>query len=407
MLDIHEMVLGHHAYAHTHQQHQLSCMQSGAQVHLPAARPQRTHVPRPALFASTLTHTPQVEEALRNLTFYGSLSGELISFEIHQIFFVIPSNLTLVSHMSSLHHTRLSLYQVHGNVKFFRESPVDNHLDDQYSKDVGFVDRNETIDTLYFLFEAFFDWLQHNDTVSSLRTAYASTDILPLEYLKSLDIRSDDGLIYFLDYGSLLGSFRNASIIAWDVNGDIGFMHRDLQQLPLEHEAAQWIFRQNPMYYEDASLSVYDSHNTVAARVIAKANGVFINVMPYSLIHKTDAVDDAYVYSTADFLEHEKWHRATDLFPINKTGGALKHLTGLQVPHNVEKWLLTYYDDLKAPSEHEADLGWNADYDYNAYGGWMGYDGNEADSIQALKGELQQQREEIEQLKQLILEQRK
>eukprot|EP01083_Nonionella_stella_P019941 55356_1 len=324
----------------------------------------------------------------------------IVMIEIHSIFFLMPANYTLVSHMEDLRHARVSLYQVHGNTKFFVESEIDNHLDKEYSQD-RYIDKNETIDTLYYLFEQFFDWLQNNDTISSLRTAYLSPDIMPSGYLFDFDIKPSDSLIYFLDYGTLLGSYRNQSIIPWDVNGDIGFMVEDLHQLPLQYESDTWVFKQNPAFYVDDSMKVYDSHNTVAARVISKKNGVFINIMPYSLIHKPDITDVIYVYSTADFLEHEKWHQAKDLFPIHKAA-TLKHLKHLHVPHNVEKWLLTYYQSLAIPDEHKynddaANLG-----DYNAYN-YYGYGAGHAENIKELKDQLEQQKEEIEKLKELIL----
>eukprot|EP01084_Bolivina_argentea_P035050 64989_1 len=330
----------------------------------------------------------------------------IILLEIHSIFFLIPSNYTLISHMEDLRHAKVSLYQVHGNEKFFRESENDNHLDSVYSK--GYIERNETIDTLYFLFEEFFNWLQKNKSISKLRTAYLSHDIMPSEYLFDFNIKPNDGLIYFLDYGTLLGSYRNQSIIPWDVNGDIGFMIKDIQQLPLQYETKTWIFKQNPMFHKEEEMNIYDSHNTVAARLISKKNGVFINIMPYSLIFKQDMI---YVYSTADFLQHEKWHKANDLFPLNKTGGTLKQLNYLPIPHNVKKWLLTYYPSLTIPQEHLFDNNnYNDNYDfdrYNMYDGWGGYDADHKAKINELKEQLEQQKEEIEKLKELILTKRK
>ena len=310
----------------------------------------------------------------------------------------MPSNYTLISQLEDLNHAKLRLYQVHGNAKFFKESDLDNHLDHEYSKNIGYVDRNQTVETLYFLFEEFMEWLQKNESISSLQTAYLSQEIMPMEYANAFDIKPTDSLLYFLDYGTLLGSHRNQSIIPWDVNGDIGFMIKDLQQLPLEYESKEWHFKQNPMFHQDEmALNVYDSHNTVAARVISKENGVFINVMPYSFVHKTDSVTDAYVYSTADFLSHEKWHKASDLFPLNKTGGTLRHLKHLCVPNNVNKWLLTYYDSLAVPEEHKhGDVD---SYNYDDYNYWA-YDGNK---LKDLKDQLEAQKEGIERLKELIL----
>merc|ERR1712113_1000795 len=127
-----------------------------------------------------------------------------------------------------------------------------------------------------------------------------------------------------------LGSFRNKSIIVWDVNGDIGFLAKDLQQLPIKYETDLWIFKQNPVFYESDDINVYDSHNTVAARVISKINGIFINIWAYSLIHKINT-DVCYLYSTGDFLLDDKWHKAMDLFPLNKTGGILRHLKNIPI----------------------------------------------------------------------------
>ena len=316
----------------------------------------------------------------------------------------MPSNYTLVSHMEDLNHAKISLYQVHGNEKFFRENEMDNHLDKKYSKDIGYVDRNTTIETLYFLFDQFLDWLQNDESISNLKTAYLDPDIMPNEYLFQFDIKPDNPLIYFLDYGSLLGSYRNQSIIPWDVNGDIGILHKDLQQLPLEYETNKWIFKQNPMFYEAPDMNIYDSHNTVPARVISKKNGIFINIWAYSLIHKTEF--DCYLYSTNDFLRHEKWHKATDLFPINKTGGILKDINNIPIPKNTRKWLLSYYDNLGVPEDHKNDGDFDADYDYQSYG-WGGWGYGDGEQIKDLKEQLKQQKEEIEKLKELILADKK
>ena len=67
---------------------------------------------------------------------------------VHQIFFLIPSNYTLLSHELSLHHTQVKLWRVEGNAKFFEESTLDNHLDAHYSKGVGYLDSNQTVSTL-------------------------------------------------------------------------------------------------------------------------------------------------------------------------------------------------------------------------------------------------------------------
>lgn len=317
----------------------------------------------------------------------------------------MPRNYTLVSHVEDLQNAKISLYQVHGNSKYFVENEFDNHLDKQYSENIGYVGRNATIETLYFLFEQFFDWINNDKIISKLKTAYLDPDIMPNEYLFKFDIKPDNKLIYFLDYGTLLGSFRNQSIIPWDVNGDIGFLAKDLQQLPIEYETDSWIFKQNPVFYESDDINVYDSHNTVAARVISKTNGIFINIMPYSLIHKINT-DVCYLYSTGDFLLDDKWHKAMDLFPLNMTGGVLRHLKNIPIPRNTRKWLLTYYSDLKVPEQHKYDdIDNDANYDYNNYGYGWGY--GDGEQIKDLKQQLEQQKEEIEKLKALIVDSKK
>ena len=50
---------------------------------------------------------------------------------------------------------------------------------------------------------------------------------------------------YWLEYGSLLGSYREKDIIEWDDDGDIGIMLNDLNKFPLKYETTNWIWIRN------------------------------------------------------------------------------------------------------------------------------------------------------------------
>eukprot|EP01083_Nonionella_stella_P045246 121595_1 len=86
---------------------------------------------------------------------------------------------------------------------------------------------------------------------------------------------------------------------------------------------------------------------------------------------------------------------------IKQAEHCMKHLKQLHVPHNVEKWLLTYYASLVVPEEHKYNAN-DMDADYNAYH-YYGYGAGHADSIKEMKDQLEQQKEEIEKLKELIV----
>merc|ERR1712154_272858 len=119
-------------------------------------------------------------------------------------------------------------------------------------------------------------------------------------------------------------------------------------------------------------------------------------------IHGADVAEEPYVYSTMDFLNSDKWHRASDLFPLNRSGGILGELRNLGTPHREEKWLRTYYDDLSVPAEFANGLEDTSYLDYDSYGGWMD-DNPQGEELKELQQEVERQREEIQKLKELVL----
>merc|ERR1712062_840772 len=164
--------------------------------------------------------------------------------------------------------------------------------------------------------------------------------------------------LYWLEYGTLLGSWREEDIIRWDDDGDLGIFDFILAQFPMRYESADWIFRRNP--YQNSS--VYDGSNTVSARIISKWNGVFVDLFAYLIIGN-------YLYNSWSINDFNFWQKIDDLLPIGE-GVFLKNKTFL-IPRNTERWLLNEYKTLEAPPDklwkYDENYTFNDEYWYNQF----------------------------------------
>ena len=156
--------------------------------------------------------------------------------------------------------------------------------------------------------------------------------------------------LYWLEYGSLLGSYREQDIIAWDADGDIGVFDFILYEFPMRLETAEWVFIRN---VEDQDLReykvTYDPGTTVSARFISKRNGVFIDIFAFSIME--DAVTlQKYIYSQAEIANFNLWRTLDLLLPINPDGVFLQNMS-FNAPRDTEQWLYVWYDTLRAPGK--------------------------------------------------------
>ena len=227
--------------------------------------------------------------------------------QIKDLSITVPQNMTFLERKNT--------------VKYFEEQPKHPHLDSEYG--VGTLSKDDIHQTLRFLFEQF-------------------TTVFLEEFRVNL---SSEYPLYWLEYGSLLGSFREQNIIRWDDDGDIGIFDFILAQFPMRYESEEWLFRRNP----DVDSLIYDGHNTVSARFISKENGVFIDIFATSIIE--DVISGGkYSYNSWSIKDFNFWQKLDDLLPIDKEALFLKNET-FNAPRNTERWLLKEYKTLDAPSD--------------------------------------------------------
>eukprot|EP01084_Bolivina_argentea_P304523 525930_1 len=233
-------------------------------------------------------------------------------------------------------------YKIENNPKYFKENEKYHHLDQQYGNSDIELTEDEIHNTLQYLFIEFKKYISNSNITHNINI---SKTII------------NNNMLYWLEYGSLLGSWRDNDIIAWDDDGDIGIFDYILDQLPIKYESKQWIFKRNPQIRG----YIYDSHNTVSARFISKINGVFIDLFSYWILQYNDK---EYVYNTWSINNFDFWQILDDLLPItNHT--FFNH--SFNVPYNTKKWLENEYPyGLEAPKVYnDSDWGYYFDEWYN------------------------------------------
>ncbi len=85
---------------------------------------------------------------------------------------------------------------------------------------------------------------------------------------------------FFLDFGTLLGAYRNARMVPWDDDIDLGILVEDLLALPptcqVSHDS---IFEVNP----STKHGQFDELNRVNARLICTRTGAYLDIFAYWL----------------------------------------------------------------------------------------------------------------------------
>eukprot|EP01083_Nonionella_stella_P013861 39004_1 len=220
-------------------------------------------------------------------------------------------------------------YQIEDNPKYFTEFEGHPHVDKQYGiEDLSMDDIHNTLRHLYLEFKNTF---------------------LPSHWQNLSNISKN--ACYWLEYGTLMGAYRDQDIIPWDDDGDMGIFDHCLYELPLIYESMDWVFKRNP----SQNSYIYDSHNTVSARFISKRNGVFIDFYSYSTVN-------GYVYNSWSVNNFDYWQPLDDLLPLNHSGVFLLNHT-FNIPRNTKKWLLNEYGTLEVPYDHRV-----YDDNYTFYG---------------------------------------
>ena len=254
------------------------------------------------------------------------------------ISYLIPENL---GNMTYPKH--IKFYQIHKNDKFFTESEHHPHIDANYGSAFVDLEKKQIHETLTYLFYELKTWIN----------TYSSNNNL--------------SIAWWLDYGTLLGSWREKNIIRWDDDGDLGIFHKDLMKLPQKYEQDKWVFIRNPNINE----YIYDGANTVVARFISKENGVFIDLFSYSMIDID--LNKRYVYNSWSMNNFRYWQFYDDLMPINGSAVFLNQTKiRFNQPRKPKKWLVNEYGSLEPPREkvwiydenHNFSFGYYDDYEF-------------------------------------------
>ena len=244
---------------------------------------------------------------------------EFKEFEIKNLKITLPDN---------------AIFRFTKRKSYIKGHRLNNHLDGTYGPADGVITKSEIQNTLRFLFIEF-----DTQFIPKLK----STNPV----LKELDSTYP---LYWLEYGSLLGSYRDQDIIPWDVDGDIGIFDFILLEFPMRFETTKWIFLRNA---DDIALREYavtfDSRTTVSARFISKTNGVYIDVFAFSVMENT-VNHQKYVYSQLQIRDFRLWRPLEMLLPINPNGTFLGNMT-FNIPRDAEQWLYVWYDTLRAPAK--------------------------------------------------------
>lgn len=184
-------------------------------------------------------------------------------------------------------------------MKFFKESYFNKHYDAEFYKyPLDRVEKQNVLNNLLIQFNDFCD---------------------------GKDVE------YWLDYGTLLGSFRHKGFIPWDNDIDLGMREDDLQKLPTVVETKDWIWKVNPSRAQDRD-------NTIAARIIDKHTGAFVDVFSYKQLDNG---------KWQNSFGHDEDEKDENLFPL--TTGPFEGKT-YKVPNQPKEVLHNYYGaDLSAP----------------------------------------------------------
>ena len=207
----------------------------------------------------------------------------------------------------------LKFYEINPSVKYFVENLKNEHEDSVYG--IGELSLNETHQTLMKLMTDFATFMEEQNV------NYGTNG-------------------YWLDYGTLLGSWRNQSIISHDDDADMGIFDFVLNQLPSKWENDEVIWIKNAL---PSNTFVWDWWNHIRARFVSKKNGRFIDFVAYSVIE--DQFGIKYAVSTAPKPNFKCFQILADILPINRNGILSNGL--FNVPNNAENYLLKIFTTLK------------------------------------------------------------
>lgn len=256
------------------------------------------------------------------------------------ISYLIPENLQNMTYSKDI-----KFYQINKNTKYFTESEHHPHIDANYGSSSSNLEKKDIHKTLTFLFYEFKTWI-NTYTVNNNLT-----------------------ISWWLDYGTLLGSWREKNIIRWDDDGDMGIFYEDLQKLPQKYECEKWVFIRNP----NINGYIYDGANTVVARFISKENGVFIDFFSYSIIWDIER-NKRYVYNSWSMNNFKFWQLYEDLIPINGSAVFLNQTKIMfNQPRKPKKWLVNEYGSLEPPMEKLWIYDDNHNFSYDYYDNYHGF----------------------------------
>lgn len=104
-----------------------------------------------------------------------------------------------------------------------------------------------------------------------------------LALLKEFDyVCKKNNLLYWLDFGTLLGAYRHKGFVPWDDDIDIGMMRQDYNKLPkLFNETTR-----NPDFFADFVQCDNNKNQIIIKIQHKKCDHLFIDIFPYDYYHK-------------------------------------------------------------------------------------------------------------------------
>eukprot|EP01012_Entosiphon_sulcatum_P002808 TRINITY_DN10686_c0_g1_i1.p1 TRINITY_DN10686_c0_g1~~TRINITY_DN10686_c0_g1_i1.p1 ORF type:complete len:333 (+),score=33.35 TRINITY_DN10686_c0_g1_i1:63-1061(+) len=199
-------------------------------------------------------------------------------------------------------------------------------------------------------------WKEYSDTDGHLATTFTNKTH-PLEQEER--VRVIRGLLphlaryldhiavpYWLDWGTLLGSWRTGDVIPWDDDGDVGFLERDIQAIRRGVRDG---------YRFKCKCILIDRHPPAGVDIpfifVDYRSGVYVDLFVYRPVTRKGK----------RFLTNKVWPTyspnvvpAAYVFPLAKCqlGGS-----NYTCPQRTKAYLTSMYGDLSVPFEHREEAG--------------------------------------------------